>query len=58
MQGVLGDRAKGLDLDRVTATARASLDEQPRTFEDLRAVLGQAWPGLDAWALGYAVRFS
>ena len=56
MQGVLGDRAEGFDLDRVTATARACLDEQPRTFEDLRAALGKAWPGLDVRALGYAVR--
>jgi Winged helix DNA-binding domain len=56
MQAVLKDRAPGLDLDRVIATARASLDEKPRTFEDLRAVLGLAWPRLDVRALGYAVR--
>jgi Winged helix DNA-binding domain len=56
MQAVLRDRAGGLDIERVTATARACLDEQPRTFEDLRAVLGKAWPGLDVRALGYAVR--
>jgi hypothetical protein len=53
---VLKERAKRVDLDGVTRTARACLDEQPRTFEDLRAVLGKAWPGLDARALGYAVR--
>ena len=56
MQGVLGERAQGIDLARVTATARALLDEEPRTFEDLRAALGKAWPGLDVRALGYAVR--
>jgi winged helix DNA-binding protein len=56
MQGVLKDRAGRIDLEGVTAAARACLDEQPRTFEDLRAVLGQAWPGLDPRALGYAVR--
>lgn len=55
-QGVLKERATRIDLDRVTAAARACLDEQPRTFEELRAVLGKAWPGLDARALGYAVR--
>ena len=53
---VLKERAKRVDLDGVTRTARACLDEQPRTFEDLRAVLGKAWPGLDPRALGYAVR--
>jgi hypothetical protein len=56
MQGVLKDRAQGFDLDGVTATARACLDEQPRTFEELRGVLGKAWPGLDVRALGHAVR--
>ena len=56
LEGVLGDRAKGFDLVGVTATARATLDEQPRTFEDLRVALGKAWPGLDVRALGYAVR--
>jgi hypothetical protein len=55
-EGVLKERAKRIDLDRVTRAARACLDEQPRTFEDLRAVLGKAWPDLDARALGYAVR--
>ena len=56
MQAVLRDRAAGLEVDRVTATARASLEEQPRTFEELRTVLAKAWPGLDERALGYAVR--
>lgn len=55
-EGVLRERAKRIDLDRVTKAARAYLDEQPRTFEDLRAVLARAWPELDARALGYAVR--
>ncbi len=54
--GVLKERANGIDLDGVTAAARACLDEKPRTFEDLRAVLGKAWPEVDARALGYAVR--
>ena len=54
--GVLKERATRIDLDQVTKAARTCLDEQPRTFEDLRAVLGKAWPGLDPRALGYAVR--
>jgi hypothetical protein len=56
MAGVLGDRAPRFELDRVLATARALLDEEPRTFEDLRAALGRAFPGSDVRALGYAVR--
>jgi hypothetical protein len=55
-QGVMKERAAKIDLDRVTKAARACLDEQPRTFEDLRGVLAEAWPDLDARALGYAVR--
>jgi len=53
---VLRERATRVDLDGVTRTARACLDEQPRTFEDLRAFLGKAWPALDVRALGCAVR--
>ena len=56
MKSVVGDRAHGFDLEGVTATARALLDEQPRTFEELRIQIGKAWPGLDVRALGYAVR--
>ena len=56
MKGVLGERAKGFDLERVVAGARGLLDAEPRTFEDLRTALAEAWPGLDARALGYAVR--
>jgi hypothetical protein len=56
MKGVLGDRTAGLDIDRVSTTARELLDDEPRTFEDLRTALGQKWPGLDVRALGYAVR--
>jgi hypothetical protein len=56
MAGVLRDRARDLDLDGVARAARACLDERPRTFEELRDVLGRAWPGGDERAMGYAVR--
>jgi winged helix DNA-binding protein len=56
MQAILGERARGLDLDRLTATARSCLDERPQTFEDLRAALRAAWPKADERAMGYAVR--
>ena len=35
---VLRERATRVDLDGVTRTARACLDEQPRTFEDLSLI--------------------
>jgi hypothetical protein len=56
MQGVLRERARGLDVERVAATARACLERRPQTFEELRAELARAYPGADARALGYAVR--
>jgi hypothetical protein len=56
MHGVLRDRAKGIDVERLTAAARTCLVERPRTFEDLRAVLAKAFPRADARAMGYAVR--
>jgi hypothetical protein len=56
MKGVLGDRTAGFDIDRVVASAHELLDDEPRTFEDLRTALAQKWPGLDVRALGYAVR--
>jgi hypothetical protein len=56
MKGVLRERANGLDLEGVSAAARALLDEEPRTFEALREALARAWPDVDARAMGYAVR--
>ncbi len=56
LQQVLGTRAKGLDLERVVEFARACFDEQPRGFNDLRAVLRKKFPKADERALGYAVR--
>jgi hypothetical protein len=53
---VLGARAETLDLERLTATARALLAERPRTAGELRALLGEAFPAEDERALGYAVR--
>jgi hypothetical protein len=56
MHAVLRDRASGLDLDGLATAARACLDERPRTFEEVRAVLRDAWPKADERAMGYAVR--
>ena len=56
LEGVLGERARAIDLGAVTAAARRLLDERPRTFEELRDALGPSWPQADVRAIGYAVR--
>jgi hypothetical protein len=53
---LLRERAKGLDVDRLVAVARACFEEQPRTFNDLRALLLKRFPKGDERAMGYAVR--
>lgn len=51
-----GDRARGVDIDRLVAAAQAALADRPRTFIDMRSALADAAPGRDADALAYAVR--
>lgn len=53
---VLGDRAKGLDLERVVPAARSLLQGEPLTFNEIRALLQQQFPDVNDRALGYAVR--
>ncbi|MQY02007.1 winged helix DNA-binding domain-containing protein [Actinomadura macrotermitis] len=52
----LGDRAKGLERDRVLTVARDLLLEKPRTFNELRALLQEAFPEVNERALGFVVR--
>jgi hypothetical protein len=53
---MLGDRAKGLDIDKVLPVARRLVTEEPRTFNELRRLLQEAFPKVNARALGFAVR--
>ncbi|MBA2792943.1 MAG: winged helix DNA-binding domain-containing protein, partial [Thermoleophilaceae bacterium] len=52
----LGDRADGLDLEKVLPAARKLLVEYPRTFTELRAALQEQFPKVNERALGFAVR--
>ena len=53
---VLGARAEGLDVDTLLPVARTLLEERPRTFDELRPLLVEAFPQVNDRALGYAVR--
>lgn len=54
--GVLGARAEGLEVDALLPVARALLADEPRTFNELRPLLQEAFPAVNERALGYAVR--
>jgi hypothetical protein len=53
---VLGDRAEGLELDKLLPVARGLLAERPRDFTELRALLLEAFPHVNERALGFMVR--
>jgi hypothetical protein len=55
---LLGERAAGLQEEKVLPVARALLSEHPRTFGELRAALVEAFPGINDRALGFTVRMS
>ncbi|MEV4413064.1 winged helix DNA-binding domain-containing protein [Catellatospora sp. NPDC049609] len=46
----------GLDLDHVAAYGRELVEQQPRTFAELRTLLAERFPGHDAEALAPVVR--
>jgi hypothetical protein len=50
------DRAEGLVLEQLLPVARRALEEEPRTFDELRRLLLEAFPEVNDRALGYAVR--
>ena len=53
---VLGNRTKDIELQAVIAAARRFFDEEPRTFDELRAFLHQRFPRSDERAMAYLVR--
>lgn len=57
MRSVLKQRgADGLDREAVVAAAQRLAAERPRTFNELRPLLAEAFPDVDERSLGYAVR--
>jgi hypothetical protein len=46
----------GVDVDEVVPAARELLDESPRTFNELRALLSERFPDPNHRGLGYAAR--
>ena len=55
MDGILRQRG-AVDVEGVAAAARELLAERPRTFNELRPLLADAFPGAEVRALGYAAR--
>lgn len=54
----LRGRDAGLELDEVVPAARRLLAGAPRRFDELRALLSEAFPEVNERALGYAVRLN
>jgi hypothetical protein len=52
----LGKRGEGLDLEALLPVAHAALEDRPRGFKELRALLSEAFPDVNERALGYATR--
>ena len=49
-------RDQGLDVEQLVPVARELAGEEPRTFNELRTLLVEAFPGVNERALGYATR--
>jgi len=56
LRSILRDRIQDPDVAGAVDDARRWFDEEPRTFDALRAHLEQRFPGSDVRALAYAVR--
>jgi hypothetical protein len=51
-----GRNLVGVDMSAVVAQARTLLQEKPRTFSELGALLNQRWPDRDPTSLAYVIR--
>jgi hypothetical protein len=56
MYGFFGARAKQLNVEQIVAVARAYVQEQPRTFAEIRARLVEIFLDTDPALMTYAVR--
>lgn len=56
LRAFFGERATGIDVDQFVAAARAYVQEQPRTFSQIRARLVELFPETDPALMAYAVR--
>jgi hypothetical protein len=56
LRSIAGKRLEGLDLDRLVAAARTSVQEEPRTFMELRGLLYGLKQDRDPSALASLVR--
>ncbi len=53
---VLGKQLTGVDTGALAAAGRDLVEERPRTFSELGALLSQRWPGYPAAALAQTIR--
>lgn len=53
---MLGDRAEGLEPDKVVKAARAILAKEPLTFTEVRDALQKEFPAVNERALGFCTR--
>lgn len=51
-----GERAKGIDVEAFVDVTRAYVQEQPRTFAEIRTKLVEIFPEVDPALMAYAVR--
>ena len=54
--GAVGKNLEGLDIDLLATTGRALVEEQPRAFSKIAALLHERWPDRDPMVLANAVR--